>query len=144
MFFIFCNTIAVNMNLGDQANLAALWRSLVCGDKKEKKKNQKAQKQKTCCLFQSDRGLELLLLQRPLPPACSVLIQFAGCWTALRLLCPQLSVMVCIAYHFTFSHVWPCRFLLLLFSVFSWDNRPQCSSLWPRLARPLHLAQWLG
>lgn len=39
MFFIFRNTIAVNMNLGDQANLAALLRSLVCGDKKGKKKN---------------------------------------------------------------------------------------------------------
>lgn len=39
MFFIFCNTIAVNMNLGDQANLAALLRSLVCVDKKGKKKS---------------------------------------------------------------------------------------------------------
>lgn len=37
MFFIFCSTIAVNMNLGDQAYLAALLRSLVCRDGKEKK-----------------------------------------------------------------------------------------------------------
>ena len=35
MFFIFRDTIAVNMNLGDQANLAALLRSLVWGEKKK-------------------------------------------------------------------------------------------------------------
>lgn len=47
MFFIFRNTIAVNMNLKDQDNLAALLRSLGYGDKREEEKKQ----QKTCCLF---------------------------------------------------------------------------------------------
>ena len=51
MFFIFRDTIAVNMNLGDQANLAALLRSLVWGEKKKQ-----SQKQTTCCLLQADRG----------------------------------------------------------------------------------------
>lgn len=84
----------------------------------------------------------LLLLQRPLSEACSLLIiQFAGCRSALRVLCPQPSV---IAYHFTFFHVWPRLILLLIFSIFSWDNRPQCRSLRPRVARPLQLPQLPG
>lgn len=84
----------------------------------------------------------LLLLQRPLSEACSLLIiQFAGCRTALWVLCPQPSV---IAYHFTFFHVWPRLILLLIFSIFSWDNRPQCRSLRPRVARPLQLPQLPG
>lgn len=50
--------------------------------------------------------------------------------------------MVCIAYHFTFSHFWPCRFLLLLLSIFSWDNQTQCSSLWPLLGRCILPSGW--
>lgn len=57
MFFIFGNTIAVNMNLGDQANLAVLLRSLVCSDKKKRKKSVKL---KTCSLFQGDRAAPAL------------------------------------------------------------------------------------
>lgn len=128
MFFIFCNTIAVNMNLGDQANLAALLRSLVWEGTEKK-----AQKQETCCLFEAEAEL-LLLLQRPLSAACCLLITlFAGCCTALRVLCPQPSA---IAYRFTFFHVWPRLILPLILTVFSWDNRPHCCPLWPRAARP--------
>lgn len=43
--------MAVNMNLGDQANLAALLRSLVWGSIEKN-----AQEQQTCCPFQADRG----------------------------------------------------------------------------------------
>lgn len=137
MFSIFCDTIAVNMNLGDQANLAALLRSLVWGGKERKMKTHKRRRPAACSMLTE----VLLLLQRPLSEACSLLIiQFAGCCTALRVLCPQPSV---IAYHFTFFHVWPCLSLLLILSIFSWDNQPQCCSLWPREALPPHLTHLL-
>lgn len=55
-----------------------------------------------------------------------------------------MSTTLSGAYHFTFFHVWPCLILLLIFGIFSWDNRPQCCSLWPRAARPQQLPQLPG
>lgn len=80
--FIFCSTIAVNMNSTDEANLARVLRSLGCGENKRGG----AQKQKTCCLFEGDGALGLLLLQRQIP---SLLCHFASCWTTLRLFLPN-------------------------------------------------------
>ena len=117
MFFIFCYTIAVNLNLGDQANLAALLRSLVWGSKR--KKNAQSWRPAAC-----SRLTEVLLLplQRPLSEACSLLIiQFAGRSTALGLLCPQPSV---IAYHFDIP---PCLALSIPsadLTIFSWASQP--------------------
>lgn len=145
MFFISRNTIAVNMNLADQANLAALLRSLGYRDKKGGKKIKRHKRRKTCCLFQGDRGLELLPLQRPasLKP---VLSWFSLLAAALPSGCRvhNLQFLVCIAYNFTFLISGFAFSFLLLLSIFSWDNQTQCSSLWPRLLRPLRIAQWQG
>lgn len=54
-----------------------------CIVKKLSMREQRKHKQPTCCLFQADRGL-LLLLQRPLLEACFLLIiPFAGCRSAI-------------------------------------------------------------
>lgn len=98
MFFISCNTIAVNMNLGDQANLAALLRGLVRGGKKGKESRDS--KAKTGCLFQGERGSELLSpAHRPRPKAGCLVSWLAGCCTVLRLVHPQPSMTVWAVCH---------------------------------------------
>lgn len=113
MFFIFCNTIAVNMNLGDQANLALLLRSLVWGDKKKKKSRRPA-------------SYSRLTGSSPEATSRSLFSPDSVFWL---LRCPRAVVSTILSDGLHFLLSWPpCSFLLLLFSIYSRDNRPQCSS----------------
>lgn len=107
----------------------------------QRKKNENTQKQKTCCLFHADRGFA------PSPEATFWSL-FSPDYSVYWLLhCPQGVVSTtlshCLSFHISFFHVWPCLSLLLILRIFSWDNQPQCCSLWPREALPPHLTHLL-
>lgn len=79
----FRDTIAVNMNLGDQANFGCIVKKLSMGGE-----GGESQKQATCSRL---TGVSLFL-QRPLPKARSIPTHSAGCRTAPQaVVCPQPS-----------------------------------------------------
>lgn len=91
MFFIFCNTIAVNMNLGDQANLAALLRSLWRGKERKNENLLPVPGWQRFCSFSRGQRLK---------PVLSWLFRFLA---AAALRCVQSPQSLLIISHFSKS-----------------------------------------